>query len=121
MSGRGERGLTESLQWAVLWPVVMLLVLGTIQLGVWWHAHLTLAAAAATAADLSTLEQAAPAAAREAAIDVAASGGVEAVDVDVSRGPRDVEVVVTGRAPLIIDLGLGTIRATATAPLEVAR
>lgn len=121
MSALGERGLTESLQWAVLWPLVMLLVLGTIQLGVWWHAHLTLGAAAATAADLFTVEQTAPATAREAAIGVAASGGVEAVHVDVTRGAREVEVVVTGRAPLIIDLGLGAIRATATAPLEVAR
>ena len=113
-----QRGLTESLQWAVLWPVVMLLVLGTVQLGVWWHARLTLSAAAATAADMLSVERTSPASAQAAALNVASA---EAVSVSVSRGARQVDVVVRGSAPLVIDLGLGRIEATASAPRELAR
>ena len=116
-----QRGLTESLQWAVLWPVVMLLVLGTVQLGVWWHARLTLSAAAATAADMLSVERTSPATAQAAALNVASAGGIEAVSVSVSRGARQVDVVVRGSAPLVIDLGLGRIEATASAPRELAR
>lgn len=105
----------------MLWPLVMLLVLGTVQLGVWWHARLTLTAAASTAADLLAVERTSPAAARAAALDVAASAGVEATSVEAARGARQVDVVVRGRAALIVDLGLGTIEVTATAPREVVR
>lgn len=103
----------------MLWPVVMLLVLGTIQLGVWWHARLTLSAAAATAADLLSVERTSPASARAAALNVAGAGGVDHVTVSARRGPRQVDVVVTGSAPLLVDLGLGRIEVTASAPREM--
>ncbi|SDB97005.1 TadE-like protein [Raineyella antarctica] len=105
----------------MLWPLVMLLVLGTIQLGVWWHARLTLTSAAATAADMLSVERANPATARAAALRVAGAGGVEDVDVRAERGGRQVEVVVTGSAPLLVDLGLGRIEVSASAPREVPR
>lgn len=105
----------------MLWPLVMLLVLGTVQLGVWWHARLTLTAAASTAADLLAVDRTPSATARAAAMDVAASGGIEAVTVLATRGPRQVDVVVRGQAPLLVDLGLGSIEVTVTAPREVVR
>ncbi|WOP20194.1 TadE/TadG family type IV pilus assembly protein [Raineyella sp. LH-20] len=105
----------------MLWPLVMLLVLGTVQLGVWWHARLTLGAAAATAADLLSVEGTSPTSAEAAAQRVAAAGGVESVTVSASRGPRQVDVVVRGTAPLVIDLGLSRLEVSAAAPREVAR
>lgn len=99
----------------------MLLVLGTVQLGVWWHARLTLGAAAATAADLLSVEGTSPTSAEAAAQRVAAAGGVESVTVSASRGPRQVDVVVRGTAPLVIDLGLSRLEVSAAAPREVAR
>nr|WP_323420176.1 TadE/TadG family type IV pilus assembly protein [Raineyella sp.] len=104
-----------------MWPVVMLVVLGTVQLGVWWHARLTLGAAAATAVDMLSVESASVASAESAALRVAAAGGVEAVTVSARRGPRQVDVVVRGTAPLVIDLGLSRLEVTASAPREVAR
>jgi hypothetical protein len=37
MRARDERGLSESVQWAVLWPALMLLTLGIIQAGIFLH------------------------------------------------------------------------------------
>jgi hypothetical protein len=34
---RDERGLSESVQWAVLWPALMLVTLGIIQAGIFLH------------------------------------------------------------------------------------
>lgn len=36
---RDERGLSESVQHAVIFPVLMLLTLGVIQAGIWIHGH----------------------------------------------------------------------------------
>ncbi len=116
---RGERGTSESLQWAVMWPLVMLLVLGTVQLGVWWHARNTLDEAAAAAVDAVSLGGADAARAVEVGGQVAAAGGVEDVTVDVAVGADAVTVVVRGRAPLVFDLGLAAVEATARAPREV--
>ena len=99
----------------------MLLVLGTVQLVVWWHSRLTLSAAAATAADMLSVERTSSDTAQAAALNVASAGGVEGVSVSVSRGPRQVDVIVRGSAPLLIDLGLGRVEATASAPRELAR
>ncbi|WP_277873020.1 TadE/TadG family type IV pilus assembly protein [Raineyella fluvialis] len=105
----------------MLWPLVLLLVLGTVQLGVWWHARLTLGAAAATAVDLLSVEDASIASSEAAALRVARSGGVEAVSVTAHRGARQVDVVVRGTAPLVVDLGLSSLEVTASAPRELAR
>lgn len=99
----------------------MLLVLGTVQLGVWWHTRLTLSAAAATAADMLSVERTSPAAAEAAAVRVAAAGGVQGVHVTTRRGPTQVDVVVRGSAPLLVDLGLSGLEMSASAPREVAR
>ena len=114
----GERGTSESLQWAVLWPLVMLLILGTVQVGVWWHARNSLDEAAAAAVDAVSLEGVDAGRAVEVAGQVAAAGGVEDITVDVSVGADGVTVVVRGRAPLVFDLGPVTLEATARAPRE---
>ncbi len=99
----------------------MLLVLGTVQLGVWWHARMTLSAAASTAADILSVERTSTETAREAALNVADSGGVDDVSVTATRGAQQVSVVVRGTAPVVLDLGLADIEVTASAPREVAR
>ncbi|MDN5565044.1 MAG: pilus assembly protein, partial [Luteococcus sp.] len=50
-----ERGLSESLQWAVLLPVVMLTVLGIIQSGIWLHGRSVAANAALAGAEAQAL------------------------------------------------------------------
>ena len=46
-----ERGSSESTQWALLIPALMLVVLGTIQAGVWLHGRNVAAQAASAAAE----------------------------------------------------------------------
>lgn len=116
-----ERGASESVQWAVLTPVVMLMFLGIIQVGVWYHGHNVAGHAAAAAARAESLRGAAAGSGSAAAAAIVANGGLDDLEVRVDRGPTTVDVVVTGRAPLVFDLGLAGIRRAASAPLERQR
>lgn len=113
-----ERGLTESLQWALLTPLVMLVFLGIIQVGIWYHGHNVAGHAAAAAARAEAMHGAAAGSGVVAAQNIAANGGIDELAVDVQRSGTTVEVVVTGRAPMLIDLGLAQVRRAASAPLE---
>lgn len=119
--GRGERGASESVQWAVLTPVVMLMFLGIIQAGIWYHGSNVAGHAAAAAARAESVHGAASGSGRAAAEAIVGNGGLDQVAVEVSRGAGTIDVVVTGRAPMVFDLGLGAVRRTASAPLEQQR
>jgi Flp pilus assembly protein TadG len=115
---RDERGLSESVQFALVWPVLMLVTLGILQAGIWLHArnvaHRVVTAAVDTArGSAGSLDEA-----RELGADLARAGGLGDVTLQVSRGPRSVTATVTGEAPLVLDLGLGRVQETASAPLE---
>lgn len=113
-----QRGFSESTQWAVFTPVVLLLVLGMVQLGVWLHARTVAAEAAATVADL---QAAGLADALGTGQRMAASAGLKAVHIATDTEPTVVVVTVTGRAPLFFDLGQGVIQERAVAPRERLR
>jgi Flp pilus assembly protein TadG len=117
-AARDERGLSESVQLAVVWPVLMLVTLGVIESGIWLHARNVAERAAVAAVGAASGSYGDDDAARELGRDLAASGGLSNVEVAVSRAPDTVSVVVSADSPLVLDLGLGRIRETAAGPRE---
>lgn len=113
-----QRGVAESTQWAILLPVLLGLVLGLVQLGVWLYSRTVAGQAAAVVADLRASGPAAEAAAREAGRRVAHSGGLEQVVINVDAHAGGLVVTVSGRAPLFLDFGQGAILERAVLPLE---
>src|SRR5215218_5550123 len=95
---RSERGLSESVQYALIWPVLMLATLGIIQSGIWLHGRNVALRAASAAADAAAV-----------ATRIAESGGLKQISVTVHRGPTSVTATVQAQAALILDLGLGSL------------
>ena len=117
---RDERGLSESVQWAILWPLLMLLTLGMIQAGIFLHGRNVAQRAATSAVDIARGSYGTAADARHLAETIARSGGLEHISVRVQRTGTTASADVSGNAPMIFDLGLGRITETATAPLKRA-
>lgn len=118
LPSRGERGLSESVQQALIWPVLLLSTLGVIQAGIYIHGHNVAVRAANAGADAARGSYGSVGEAREIAQDIAVAGGLSSVSVSVDRGAAEVRVVVSGRAPVMIDLGTAGIVETAAAPVE---
>jgi Flp pilus assembly protein TadG len=115
---RDDHGLTESVQLAILWPLLMLATLGIIQSGIWLHARNVAFRAATVAVDAARGSYGSTADAEAAARVVAEAGGLKQVQVSVVRRAAVVDVTVRARAVLILDLGLGSLTASASAPVE---
>ncbi|MFT4297321.1 MAG: TadE/TadG family type IV pilus assembly protein [Micropruina sp.] len=113
-----ERGVSESTQWAMLVPVLMLTVLGTIQAGVWLHGRNVASQAATAAAEHVAWDRGSDSDAAAMGRRIAGAGGLVGADVRIERSSGTVRVVVTGHAPLIIDLGLGNVTEHAVMPVE---
>lgn len=113
-----QRGFSESTQWAILTPVVLVLVLGLVQLGVWLHARTAAGEAAATAADL---QAAGLPHAVEAGERIATAAGLRSVTITSETDQEVVVVTVTGRAALFFDVGQGMIQERAVSPRERVR
>ena len=114
----GERGITDSAQFALIWPLLLLVSLGIIQAGIWIHGHNVANRAAHAAADAASGSYGSSAEARQIAEGIARSGGLTDVVVQVSTTATVAEVAVTGSAPSLLDLPLGRIHETASAPVE---
>lgn len=121
MVRRNERGYSESLQWAMLVPVLMLLLLGAIQMGMMWHGRNTAHHAAAAAAEAASIHRAPPGAGHQAAVQIADAGGLSDVAVHISRSTERVDVAVTANVPVLIDLGMGRVTQRASSPVEAVR
>lgn len=115
---RNQRGITESVQFALIWPMLLLVSLGIIQAGIWVHGHNVASRAANAAADAASGSYGTPGEAQRIAEGIARSGGLSDVSVSVSTGAAQVNVSVAGTAPTILDLPLGRIHETASAPVE---
>ncbi len=115
---RDERGLTESVQFALIWPLLVLLTLGIIQTGLWLHGRNVAQRAAAAATGVARGSYGEPVEARQLATSLARAGGLKDVNVDLSMGVREVTVSVSAAAPTILDVGLARIRESASAPKE---
>lgn len=115
---RDERGLSESVQWAVLWPLLMLLTLGIIQAGIFLHGRNVAQRAATAAADVARGSYGSAADAEHLGESIASSGGLKSISVRVQRTGTSVTADVSAYPPMIFDLDLGRINETAVAPLE---
>ena len=118
MQRRDERGLSESVQFAVVWPVLMLVTLGVLQAGLWLHGRDVAQRAATAAVDTARGSTGTAEAAREIGTELARSGGLDGVTVEVVRRGTDVSATVTAESQLLLDVGLGRLRESAAAPLE---
>jgi Flp pilus assembly protein TadG len=115
---RDERGLSESVQWAVLWPLLMLLTLGIIQAGIFLHGRNVAQRAATAAVDAARGSYGSAGDAEQLGATIAGAGGLRNVSVRVRRTGSTVTADVTAYPPMIFDLDLGRINETAAAPLE---
>ncbi len=113
-----ERGLAESTQWALLVPVLLAMILGLIQTGIWLHGRTVAASAALTAAEQIAWARSDQAQARLAADRVAAAGGLVETSVAMNTAGAEVRVTVSARVPTFFDLGQGRLREVAVLPLE---
>jgi Flp pilus assembly protein TadG len=118
LAARDERGLSESVQWAVLWPALMLVTLGIIQAGIFLHGRNVAQRAVTAAVDAARGSYGTPAEAQHLAEAIASSGGLRNISVRVQRTGTTVTAEVSAHAPMIFDLNLGRINETATAPVE---
>ena len=115
---RDERGLSESVQWALLWPLLMLLTLGIIQAGIFLHGRNVSQRAATAAVDAARGSYGSAVEAEQLGATIAGSGGLRNISVHVQRTGTTVRADVSAYAPMIFDLDLGRIDETAAAPLE---
>lgn len=113
-----DRGLSNSVQYALVWPVLMLATLGIIQAGVWIHGHNVAIRAANAGADAARGVDGGAGQAKSVARNLAKSGGLTKINVSVAKGPRQVRVTVNAVVPMFFDLGLSSLSETATAPVE---
>jgi Flp pilus assembly protein TadG len=118
VKARDERGLSESVQWAVLWPALMLLTLGIIQAGIFLHGRNVAQRAATAAVDAARGSYGSAAEAEHLAANIASSGGLKNISVRVQRTGTTVSADVSASSPMIFDLQLGRITETAAAPME---
>jgi Flp pilus assembly protein TadG len=118
IAARDERGLSESVQWAVLWPLLVLVTLGIIQAGIFLHGRNVAQRAATAAVDAARGSYGSAAEAQQLGETIAAAGGLKNISVRVQRAGTTVSANVSANAPMIFDLGLGRVTETATAPLE---
>jgi hypothetical protein len=116
-----ELGVTTIEFVLVAW-LFILLVLGGLQFGLWWHAQHVVLGAAQDAARLAAVEDGTPQAGRARALELLRVGlGRDAATatVDVRRDPEVARATVTARLRPVLPVGSGIqLRASARAFAE---
>jgi len=115
---RSERGLSESVQWAVLGSALLLCLLGLIEAGLMLYGRTVAVSAALAGAKAQAALYAAPDAGRLAASDTALAGGLLNVQVTVTMTASSVTVQVDGAVPSLVGWAAGHAHAESTRPLE---
>lgn len=114
-----ERG-QASIEWAIVFPVFLLVILIAVQAAGYSSAKNAAQSAAAACAEHARGEGRAGAQGRQSAASIISqSGSMDSYTVDVSSSATQVSCTVSGRAHVIVDLGgLASIRQTAAMPKE---
>lgn len=111
-----QRGLSGSVQTALLLPVVLGLFLAALQWGmIHWAEATALAAAQEGAASAARGTQAQGI---DSALHLAGNGSLSGLAVDVSRGPTQAVATVRGEAARIVPLVDVTVNKSATVAVE---
>jgi Flp pilus assembly protein TadG len=120
-SERGQWGITTVEFTAVVW-LFLLLVVGAVQFGLWWHAQHVVLAATQDAARIVAAEGGTTTAGRTRALALLETGlGRDATGatVQVSRSPQLARAAVTARLRPLVPIGRGIrLHATATSHTE---
>lgn len=116
-----DRG-AATLELAVLFPVVLLLMFGSVQGALHFHARNIAHAAASEAVTAGSVAPAGTTGAAEAAqrfIDTAGDGTLVGTSVQVQRTATTLTATVTGRAISVLPgIGMPAIRQTVSGPIE---
>lgn len=115
---RDERGMSESLSWTVLLPLVMLCLLGFIQGAIWVHGRTVVTDAALAAAEAQSLKGARVGTANAVALDLAAEAGLGRIEVSAQQEQGLVTVEVAGVVSTFFGTDLLRVSARATRPVE---
>ena len=115
-----ERGLSESVQWAVLGTTFLACLLGLIEAGLVLHGRNVTVAAALAGASAQAVLGATPEAGRQAASRAAEAGGLADVEVTVSTTAAGVTVRVEGRVPTFLGWVKPQVEAESTRPWEAS-
>lgn len=110
--------MATSIQWALLVPLLLLVVFGILQIGLIGYGRAVAANAATAAAEEACLYQAPPGAGVDIGRSVAVAGGLLDVDINVSRGAETAVATVSGRMPNLIELGQTRITEQVSRPTE---
>ncbi len=113
-----ERG-ELTLQLSVIFPVLILFVYLSVQVGLWWHAGHIAEAAVAEAIEAAQVEGATDTDGADAAVwFLSQAGFMDGVTIQVGRTADTVTATITGNAFQIIPIGSWPVSATASGPLE---
>ena len=105
------------MEWTLLAPLVLLLVVGNIQVALVAHGRLVALDAAAAGAEIEAAAGGQCSGA-DAALAMAVAGGVLGAEVTVSGDADQITVTVGGRVQALVDLGTTDVTAQATRPRE---
>ena len=116
---RRERGLGQSVQWALLAPLIVLMISGVVQGAVILQARQVATSAAMAGAEAEAWYLSPAGSGAAVAQQAAVGSGLRDVTVSVTRSSGVATVTVTGSADLFLDFGQGRVSRTAVMPLEV--
>ena len=115
---RDRRGLSESVQWATLVPVLLLLVLGAVQVGIVLQARSAAGEAALAGAEAGAVLGASADSAESVSRRVAENSGLRDVEIVVRQGTGVVHVEVRARTSVFFDIGQSTVLGEAEMAVE---
>lgn len=102
----------------MLVPVVLVIVLGTIQVGLWAYGRTAAAHAAIATAEEAALTGVGASEARAVGHAIAGAAGLTDLEINLEVTATDARATVRGRMPTFFDLGQTRVSEQATRPLE---
>jgi len=113
-----DRGLSESVQWAVLGTAVIGCLLALIDAGLWLHGRSVAVAAVIDGASAASSWQASDGDGEAAARATAAAGGLRDVSVTITTQGASVDVLIDAEVPSFIGWATPHVHAHTTRPKE---